>query len=129
VSFLPYGNRKAVKKTCRGHVFRPWEIPSFRECSRYGCKTETIYGSPKRHTPLGVCLFCHTGIERPLRKRAGGTFLGRGRFHRFGSAAGTAVKPKRFTGHQRGNRKAVKSFLQKGNYAKFIHYIYNPLKL
>ena len=27
VLFLPYGNRKAVKKTCRGHVFRPWEIP------------------------------------------------------------------------------------------------------
>jgi len=25
--FMPYGNRKAVKKTCRWHVFRPWEIP------------------------------------------------------------------------------------------------------
>ena len=26
-SFLPYGNRKAVKKTCRWHIFRPREIP------------------------------------------------------------------------------------------------------
>ena len=25
-------------------------------------------------------IFCRTGIERPLRKCAGGTFLGRGRF-------------------------------------------------
>ena len=26
-SFLPYGNRKAAKKTVRWTVFRPWEIP------------------------------------------------------------------------------------------------------
>ena len=25
---LPYAKRKAVKKTCRWHVFRPWEIPT-----------------------------------------------------------------------------------------------------
>ena len=24
---LPYGNRKAVKKMCQWHIFRPWEIP------------------------------------------------------------------------------------------------------
>jgi len=31
-SFLPYGNRKAVKKTVQWTVFRPWEIPVTFDC-------------------------------------------------------------------------------------------------
>ncbi len=31
------GTRKAVKKTCRWHVFRPWESPSDLRRIRYGC--------------------------------------------------------------------------------------------
>ena len=40
------------------------------------------YGSPnKKGHPFGCPFFvCRTGIERPLRKCASGTFLGRGRF-------------------------------------------------
>jgi hypothetical protein len=36
-------------------------------------------------------IFCRTGIERPLKKRAGGTFLGRGRFPERQDAALWAV--------------------------------------
>ena len=35
--FCPYGNRKAVKKTCRWHVFRPWERPLL------SCSAPSIY--------------------------------------------------------------------------------------
>ena len=35
------------------------------------------------------------GFERPLRKHAGGMFLGRGRIHRFRNAPGTGVGIKR----------------------------------
>ena len=35
------------------------------------------------------------GFERPLRKHAGGVFLGRGRIHRFLNAPGTGVGRKR----------------------------------
>ena len=35
------------------------------------------------------------GFERPLRKHAGGIFLGRGRIHRFLNAPGTGVGRKR----------------------------------
>ena len=31
------------------------------------------------------------GFERPLRKRAGGTFLGRGKIHGYANAPGTGV--------------------------------------
>jgi hypothetical protein len=34
----------------------------------------------KKDIHSDVLLFCRTGIERPLRKHAGGMFLGRGRF-------------------------------------------------
>ena len=30
--FMDNGIRKAVKKTCRGHVFRPWENPKVSDC-------------------------------------------------------------------------------------------------
>ena len=36
----------------------------------------------KKDIRKDVLLFCRTGIERPLRKHAGGMFLGRGRFQR-----------------------------------------------
>ena len=32
-----FGARKAVKKTCRWHVFRPWESPLNLRRIRYGC--------------------------------------------------------------------------------------------
>ena len=40
LSFLVWvvRTRKAVKKTCRWHVFRPWESPSKSRCIRYGCR-------------------------------------------------------------------------------------------
>jgi len=40
------GNRKAVKKTCRGHVFRPWEIPL-----AYGCGHKTVDGCQTQKKP------------------------------------------------------------------------------
>lgn len=43
--------------------------------------------SPKKaDILLDVCFFCHTGIERPFKKHAGGMFLGRGRFLSIGFA-------------------------------------------
>ena len=44
-------------------------------------------------TPYGVTgIFCaEMGLERPLRKRAGGTFLGRGRVPQNPDATGTVV--------------------------------------
>ena len=57
------------------------------------------YGSPKKTPPFWVVFFLVTreGIERPapvrtrVQKQSGGLFLGRGRFHRFLTAAGMAV--------------------------------------
>ena len=39
------GNRKAVKKTCRWHVFRPWENPgvSMKDKLSAGAKTPTAF--------------------------------------------------------------------------------------
>ena len=34
---MPDGTRKAVKKTCQWHVFRPWESPTKSRRIRYGC--------------------------------------------------------------------------------------------
>ena len=36
VIFMDNGIRKAVKKTCRWHVFRPWENPSKTDGTPYG---------------------------------------------------------------------------------------------
>jgi len=45
------GTRKAVKKTCRGHVFRPWESPRKSNGGPQGTgrrfpKFGTVYDTP-----------------------------------------------------------------------------------
>ncbi len=64
VSFLPYGNRKAVKKTVRWTVFRPWEIPSFREGSRYGWETGRIMQMAFETPPIWVVSFLPYGNRK-----------------------------------------------------------------
>ena len=59
------GNRKAVKKTCRWHVFRPWEIPlmsghGLQDCGRTS-KTVTTHffnsrtGHPNPYAGIKAC--------------------------------------------------------------------------
>jgi len=66
--FLLYGNRKAVEKTCRGHVFRTWEIPTLSERSPWGCEMKGLRDrtNKKEIQPFGVCLFCCTEISHGL---------------------------------------------------------------
>ena len=100
------------------------------------------YGSPKKKTSIRMSsFFTRTGIEETgptagrVKKCPGDTFLGRGRFHSFMSAAWKAVGIKESKGHQKiqphfgvsvffcpyGNRKAVKKhaggmFLGRGRF-------------
>jgi hypothetical protein len=61
VSFLPYGNRKAVKKSVRWTLFRPWEIPFFSDCGPAGSgaekKQETTEEKMKDTTRQGGVFF------------------------------------------------------------------------
>ena len=77
------GTRKAVKKTCRWHVFRPWESPSKSRCIRYGCrwilntsdaekvlvrthfrKSAIRTRTPKKRSSLRTASFGHVGGSR-----------------------------------------------------------------
>ena len=92
----PYGNRKgglseAKVKTCRWHVFSPWEIPAGFRTQSVGLWAEIgIFSRPIRASEL---FSCRSGIERaaPVRtlvqKQSGGhngapqrrmVFVGRG---------------------------------------------------
>ena len=82
--YLPYGNRKAVKKTVRWTVFRPWEIPFIEDTA-----AEPGWGKkppPRKGTHRKVCAFfaLRESKGRPDRREgnqaSGGLFLGRGRF-------------------------------------------------
>ena len=105
------GNRKAVKKTCRWHVFRPWEIPFVSERSQQGCEMkQSIRGTFCFHR--GVIFLLLKGIE-PSNARVRWTLAWRQL-----DGANTLI-PRFPTGHQQnrvslffyvlcGNRKAVK---------------------
>ena len=42
------GTRKAVKKTCRWHVFRPWESPLNLRRIQYGCGSNSSMSDVKK---------------------------------------------------------------------------------
>ena len=56
------------------------------------CGFESHLSHQKRGRPNGRPLFWYQkGLEKPLKKRAGGTFLGRGRVPQISDASGTDV--------------------------------------
>ena len=69
--FLPYGNRKAVKKTVRGTVFRPWEIPVAFRCIPLGCRWKPDNVSKTGES--GCLLFLPYGNRKAVKKTVRGT--------------------------------------------------------
>ena len=66
------GTRKAVKKTCRWHVFRPWESPSKYRRIRHGCGwilTEPL------DLPFDPCYILISGILRSSSQPIGGWLI------------------------------------------------------
>ena len=69
VFFLLYGNRKAVKKTCRWHVFRPWEIPFVSGCGWYNHRRTQIFSGGNTTIPDSLRVTCRFSFCRFLRNR------------------------------------------------------------
>ena len=86
------GTRKAVKKTCRWHVFRPWESPSNSRRIRNGCglnlnmsenEKVLVHGTfpespkrtlaPKKRLPLRAASFCAEMGHEPSNASVRGT--------------------------------------------------------
>ena len=105
-------DRGEGKKVSGGHFLSSWESPSDLRRIRYGCGSNSnvwmrkcvgmthFYEKSYKNTrtkiwadPFGSAhiFLLGIGLERPLRKHAGGMFLGRGRVPPYHDASGTGM--------------------------------------